>query len=831
MRWARCGCGWWSIPARLMSGTVITSVRPSTDVRAFLASAHGGQILVSLTSAELLRDVLPEEVSLRDLGEHRLRDLARPERVFQLLHTDLPASFPSIRSLDAYAHNLPVQVTSFVGRRQDLAAVAELVPKTRLLTLTGVGGSGKTRLALQAGAEFVSVFRDGVWLTELGPLDDGALIVTETAANLGVERLPGRSMQDSLIEYLRSRHTLLLLDNCEHVLDATVHFLDALLRACPRLQVLATSREALGMAGEVLYRVPSLSVPRPGEETDLAALDEHEAVRLFVERAAAARPGFSLNSDNGAAVAVISRRLDGIPLAIELAASRVRAMSPDQLAARLDDRFALLTGGSRAALPRQQTLAAAMDWSYELLEGPEQTLLGRLSVFRGGFSMEAAEEVGAGGEVNRFEVFELLSRLVDKSLVVAEERGDEMRYRLFETVRSYARTKLDAAPDGPEAAVRHAGFYLRMAEEAAAEMLGPAEAAWLKRLEADQDNLRAAIEWALDAGEAETALQFSWALMTYWVARGFSQEGLRLVDRALQSGQETDPLIRARGLEVSAMLIRIYGDTVRASLLLEESERVFAELGAHHDQAIALLRIASTTSARGDHQRAAGLYARAAAMLEEAGDRWGLAGCLEGQGQIALDGGDLEGARALFAESLEVRRKLNHPRSIAQSLVALGSIALAEGEYEQAGGLLEEALALFKDVGSKYQMASTTMSLGQVECIHGDLDWADSLLTEATGLAVEASGSSMASSLLGSWALLARRRGSLAQAIGLWAAEDAHHRALGLQRDVLFRRLHETELQALEAGVPADEYQQAWDSGASLGWVAAIEQWSLSTAE
>ena len=314
-----------------------------------LGSAHGGQILVSLAAAELLRDVLPDEVSLRDLGEHRLRDLARPERVFQLLHADLPASFPSIRSLDAYAHNLPVQVTSFVGRHRELDAVGELIPQTRLLTLTGVGGSGKTRLALQVAAEVVSVFRDGVWLTELGPLDDGALIAMEVAATLGVERLPGRSMQESLIEYLRSRHVLLILDNCEHMLDAAVHLVDGLLRACPRLQVLATSREALGMAGEVLYRVPSLSVPGPGEESDLFALQEHEAVRLFVERAAAVRPGFSLNAGNSGAVAVISRRLDGIPLAIELAASRVRAMSPDQLAARLDDRFALLTGGSRAA--------------------------------------------------------------------------------------------------------------------------------------------------------------------------------------------------------------------------------------------------------------------------------------------------------------------------------------------------------------------------------------------------------------------------------------------------------------------------------------------------
>ena len=289
-----------------------------------LAAAHGGQILVSLTTAELIRDGLAEGTGLRDLGEHRLRDLARPERVYQLIHPDLPTSFPSIRSLDSYSHNLPVQVTSFVGRYRDLQAVGRLIPDTRLLTLTGVGGAGKTRLALQVAAELISEFRDGVWLTELGPVGDGAVIAAEVAATLGVEQLPGRTMQQSLIEYLQSRHILLVMDNCEHVLDAVAQLLDSVLKSCPRLQVLATSREALGIAGEVLYRVPSLSVPSAGEESDLTALDEHEAVRLFVDRAAAVRPGFALTPANAGAVADISRRLDGIPLAIELAAARLR---------------------------------------------------------------------------------------------------------------------------------------------------------------------------------------------------------------------------------------------------------------------------------------------------------------------------------------------------------------------------------------------------------------------------------------------------------------------------------------------------------------------------
>jgi predicted ATPase/class 3 adenylate cyclase len=789
-----------------------------------LAAGHGGQVLVSLTTGELVRDLLGEKTDLRDLGEHRLRDLARPERVFQLLHSDLPASFPSIRSLDAYAHNLPVQVTSFIGRKRDLEAVAELMPHTRLLTLTGVGGSGKTRLALQAAAELISVFRDGVWLVELGSLRDGGLISIEVAAALGVEQLRGSDMQDSLIEYLRNRHILLILDNCEHLIDATVGLLGALLRSCPQLQVMVTSREALGMAGEVLYLVPSLSVPPESGDMDLAVLDEHESVRLFVDRAAAVRPGFSLTAANSRAVADISRRLDGIPLAIELAASRIRAMSAEQLADRLDDRFALLTGGSRSALPRQQTLEAAMDWSYELLTDPEQHLLQRLSVFRGGFSMEAAEHVGAAGAAGRFDALDLLSRLVDKSLVVAEERGDEMRYRLFETVRTYARAKLEAGEDLHLTAARHAEYHLALAEKAETWMRGPRETTWLRRLETEHDNLRASIEWALEQGQGEMALRFSWALLTYWVSRGFAQEGLRLVDRSLHLADGVDPLVRARGMEAASMLYVIDGDIARAARMLGESEDTFAALNADHDQGLALLRMAAIATAQGDHDRAGDLYARALLILEEAGDRWGVASCLEGQGDLALNNGDLEAARAVFAQSLELRRRFNHPRSVAQSLVALGSIELAEAEYEQAGELLEEALALFKGVGSKHQMISATMQLGQVESVQGDLDWAYSLLAEATRLAIESGGGSPAPSLLGSWALLARRRDRLERAVRLWAAEATHLESLGVQREMFLGRLYEAEIDAIRNALPVEAYEEAWAAGASLGWLEAIEQ-------
>jgi non-specific serine/threonine protein kinase len=499
-------------------------------------------------------------------------------------------------------------------------------------------------------------------------------------------------------------------------------------------------------------------------------------------------------------------------------------MSAQQLAERLDDRFALLKGGSRSALPRQQTLEAAMDWSYELLAAPEQQLLQRLSVFRGGFSMEAAEQVGAVGAAGRFDVFHLLTRLVDKSLVAAEERGGEMRYRLTETVRAYARGKLEAGDDEQYTAERHAAYFLELAEQAESRMRGPLEATWLRKLESEHDNLRASLDWLLEQRQGEKALRFAWALLTYWVARGFSQEGLRVVERALAFGEAVDPLTRARGMEAASMLLIIQGDTPRAVLLLAESERIFDTIEARHDQGLTLLRMASVATTQGDYDRASELYARTLPMLEAVDDLWGVANCLEGQGDIALNDGDLETARKVYAQSLELRRSLNHPRSIAQSLVALGSIALAAGEYEQAGELLEEALALFKDVGSKHQVTATTMLLGQVESIHGDLDWAFSLLTDATRLAIEATGNSMAPSFLGSWALLARRREKFERAVRLWAAEASHLETLAVQRDLLLERLQKAEIDALSTALSVEEYERAWNSGSVMGWLEAIER-------
>ncbi len=425
-------------------------------VARMFSAGHGGQTILSLATYELVRDHLPSGAALRDLGEHRLKDLTRPEHIFQLLAPDLPADFPPLKTLDAWPNNLPVQLTSFVGREKEMAEIkqqlAPLVPsgrggggegRVRLLTLTGPGGTGKTRLSLQTAADLLDAFANGVWLVELAPLADPALVPQTVATALGVREQQGRPVQATLTDYLREKKLLLILDNCEHLVEACASLADALLHACPGLKILASSREALGIAGEAPYRVPSLAIPDPRHLPPLETLTQYEAVRLFIERATTALPAFTVTNDNAPALAQICHRLDGIPLALELAAARVKLLRVEQIAARLDDRFRLLTGGSRTALPRQQTLRALIDWSYDLLSEPERALLQRLAVFAGGWTLEAAEAVcseqkavGSGQKAEDktlpsafrilpsafrilpSDVLDLLSRLVDKSVMV-----------------------------------------------------------------------------------------------------------------------------------------------------------------------------------------------------------------------------------------------------------------------------------------------------------------------------------------------------------------------------------------------------------------------------
>ncbi|HEU4797445.1 MAG TPA: adenylate/guanylate cyclase domain-containing protein, partial [bacterium] len=478
-------------PARSQIGYVGSDVHRAARIR---DAAHGGQIILSEAVQALVGHNLPAGVSLRDLGSHRLKDLTKPIQLFQVVASGLEADFPPLRSLSVLGHNLRIQLTSFVGREREIREVKALLPGARLFTLTGIGGVGKTRMAMQVAAEVLGEFPDGIWVVELGRISNPSLVPHSVASAVGaLEEQGGRPLTDTLVDFLQSRTMLLILDNCEHLLTECANLALGLLRACRSLRILATSLGPLGVPGEFTYPVSSLALS--GE-----AGSQSEAVRLFIDRASSTRPGLELRTESLAAIVEICRRLDGIPLAIELAAALVKVLAPEQILERLVDRFRLLTGGRRLDLPQHQTLRAVMDWAYHLLAPDEQVLLRRLAAFAGSFPLEAAESACAGDEVNESNVVELLTRLVDKSLVATEEHPGTVRYHLLETVREYGREKLRDAGEFATIHTRHRDWYLALAERAAPEILsGPHQRDWLERVDVEHDNLRAALEWIHEA--------------------------------------------------------------------------------------------------------------------------------------------------------------------------------------------------------------------------------------------------------------------------------------------------------------------------------------------
>jgi predicted ATPase/DNA-binding CsgD family transcriptional regulator len=659
-------------------------------------------------------------------------------------------------------HNLPAQVSSFIGREAELAEVRGLVAESRLVTLTGAGGAGKTRLGLQVAAALADGTGDGVWFADLAPLGDPGLVAATVADVLGVRQEPGRPVADALVEAVGGRSLLVVLDNCEHVIGACAKLADGLLRGCPHLALLATSREPLGIGGEYVHRVPSMGVPADGADPE--AIRATEAVRLLADRAAA--QGVPLAGDERTAQVAgrICRRLDGMPLAIELAAARLRGMPAAELEARLDERFALLTGGPRAGLPRQQTLRAMVDWSWELLTGAERAVLARLSVFAGGFGLAAAEAVASGPEVSPSEVLEHLGALVDKSLVQFDRTGaDPARYRLLETVRQYAAGRLDAlGPAAAEAArLAHRDYYLALAEAAAPQLVGPDQAGWLDRLDAELGNLRAAIAFSLTQPDPEPGLRLASSLRVYWRARGHAAEGAEALRALLEvPAARGATLVRARALAVAARLLQQTGGYAIADDYCEEALAIARSAGDDHlvaellrIRAVILLRQgqpgaalpviesglglahhlgepyltarllsarAYATNAQGDPAGAARDAAESARLFRQAGDRLGVGQMLGNLGYYELSAGDLEAARRDLAESHDIARPLNDRYSIVHTTFNLALAEYLGGSPDAAGALFAESLDLARRTGMRAMMAYALIGLALAG--HGGTD-------------------------------------------------------------------------------------------------------------
>ena len=737
-------------------------------VQRIMSVAYGGQVLLSNPSAELLHNELPKEISLRDMKEHRLKGLPDPERLWQVIAPNLQEDFPPLQSLKEIPNNLPVQLTSFIGREREVEQIKKRLEKNRLVTLTGSGGVGKTRLSIQVASEVLDEYPNGVWLVELAPVIDPALVTQTVCSTLDVTPQGKIAALNVLTDYLHSKKLLLVMDNCEHLIDACAQLSEILLLTCHDLRILASSREALGIEGENPYRVPSLSLA--DSHSDLKTIGQCEAVQLFVERTKTILPGYALTELNAPTIAQICQRLDGIALAIELAASCVKILKVEQIRERLDDAFRLLTGGSRTALPRQQTLRGTIDWSYNLLSVEERIVLQSLSVFVGGWTLDAAESV-----CDNDNMLDLLTRLVDKSLVAVDlEHIYEPRYYLLETIRQYAREKLAESGEGERIRAKHLDYFLKLAQRAEPELYGAGQIEWSQRLEDEYENTWAALEWSLLNNPAR-AQQLAAALWWSWELNGHLREGYEWLEKMLAVNPEEKTIIRAKLLtgagwltsmlglgeqigktycEASIVLFRELGDEQSTALslfvlsalavshsdyaqalaLTEKSRELFRKAGNKWGVRSAFLQLGGIVRAQENFEQAQKSYEESLLLAKEIGDQEGLGVALLSIGTIAEKQGDDERAIELYEEALRIEKVVRHKIAISWALVALGMIHIRRGDYAKAEALFDENIEISRKTGKQADIAYSLQALGMIACYQGNYPKARSLYTESLRL-------------------------------------------------------------------------------------------------
>ena len=735
------------------------------------AIAHGGQTVLSQTTHDLVVDRLPAGASFDDMGVHRLRDLSRPEHVFRLGHPDLTVNPAPLVSLDAVPNNLPVQLSSFIGRERDIEFVSALLRSNRIVTLLGTGGCGKTLLSLQLGAAAMDGFADGIWFVELAPIDDPDLVPQAVATAMGLREQPGKAMLETLEAALLKRTALIVLDNCEHVVAAAARLASSLLSKCPNLSMLATTREQLGVPGEVTFTVPSLSIPGDRPTGESSALAGFEAVELFVDRAVKARPGFVLASDNAAAVIEICRRLDGIPLALELAAARTRVLSPQQICDGLADRFRLLTTGARTLMPRQQTLRASVDWSYALLSEVERAALRRMSIFAGSFDLDAAEEVVGDTTIAAPDVLDLLGSLVDKSLVLTDEHGASVRYRMLETIRHYGAERLDESGERLDVARRHRDHYRTLVSRAAAEAEGPDQAAWSLRVRLELDNVRAALQSALDNDDGAALIELTCGAGNTWTIVGRSSEHRRWLTDAIARAPEASPF-RASALYQLGITDMFAGDIAAAVRRLGESIPLYQSLGDETGALWARSELAWCVAFEDGIAAARPLYEAGIVLAQAAGAAGARFSMEYGLAQYLGWAGHLDEARVRFSEMLARPAPVEHFGEWAR--VGLAMCVTMLGEVAEAGPLVDAAIRYGRDADDMMVFVPATSALGALRIWSGNVAGARPSLEESLNISSTMDAFNMA------WALHWMSLLALAEdepATALAAIDDAVNRA------------------------------------------------------
>jgi predicted ATPase/class 3 adenylate cyclase len=828
-----------------------------------MSAAHGTQVLLSQATRDLVVSELPAEVSLRDLGEYRLKDIAGFTRLFQLVIPGLPAEFPppSAPNLHRPLRSIPALSTSFVGREQDIIAICAQLRRreTRLLTLFGTAGVGKTRLALQVATELIGQFEDGICFVALEQLNNTDEVIIAIAQEVGVQPEKGRSLLKQVKETLHGQSILLVLDNFEQVLSARVEVAD-LLASCPELKVLVTSRVVLHLRAEQLFEVSPLSFPSPGDPVDVKALSHYASIALFVQRAQAVAPDFQLTVVNAAAVTGICTRLDGIPLAIELAAARIRHFSPHILLAQLEKGLSVLYGKAQDVPARQRTLRGAIGWSYDLLEPEEQSVFRRLAVFANGATLVAAEQVcTAAGAING-NLLEAMEELVDKSMLQQQDRGDsEIRFWLLQTLREFGVECLSEAGELEITQAAHAAYFLSLVEQIAPMLFGAEQADWLDQLDREYENVRVALEWILEGTgtevrRAEQALRLCVALMTFWEIRGYIREGLAFMERALVLGKDAAPSMRAQALHYAGFLSLMQDDNMRAEELLRESQLLFRESGDKLGMAN-ILRLQGNLSmmkksykiARrlleeslniyqtlGDIRRAASTrdalaqvaiaqcdYRKAFVLLEVnlasykmRSERYGTAYPLFHMAHILfLSREDRTKARELAEESLALFRAVGNRRFIASVLILLGEILLVEGEDDRARSVLEESLTIFKVIGERSGIAAALMSLARVLAYQGEHETAQCFYQESWNLVQAIGDRELAAACLESYGELLVAQGETRLAVQLWGIASTVRAAIVAPMPPVYRSDYIKSVSAARESLSEEAFQEAWTDG------------------
>jgi len=799
-----------------------------------MSAGHGGQILISDVVAQVVREHLSAGVSLLDLGEHNLKGLSRAERIFQLVMADLQKEFPALNSIPTATNNLPTQLTSFIGREKEIREAKQKLLDARLLALIGPGGTGKTRLSIQLGTEMLPNFADGVWFIELAPLADPALILQTVASVLGVRAQAGMPLMHIVTDFLRAKNLLLIFDNCEHLVEASAQLVDVFLHNAPQVKIIASSREALGINGETVFRVPSLGLP--SAQGGASKMLGFESVQLFVERASAANPKFHLTDENASFVAQICSRLDGIPLALELAASRVSAFTPEQIAKRLDDRFKLLTGGSRTALPRQQTLRALIDWSYDILSQPECMLLKRLSVFAGGWIFEAAETM-----FNNMDVLELLPQLVNKSLVVMDDEGEEPRYRLLETIRQYARDKLMESGEALEIRNRHLDYHVRLAEEAEKYLYSSTAGTWVNRLEAEYDNLRAAIEWGMD-NDVMAVLRMAGALPNFWFRRGYESEGIRWIHEALERekslpevtgdpsiakhlGQERERLaIIAKSWQSVSFMAFSQGDMLNASEAAATCAGYARQLGDKKLLATVLTFEAASKMMSGRFNDVDSIMQEALSVVDESNDPYAI-GMTYGMlgSRMIMAGKDNEEAKALVAKGLAALKGNENRFGHTMILFASAMGTRFNGRFEEARAGFAPLVPIFQDMGDHHRSNMIRSEMAHMERLEDRHEKAAQMYRETILEWKRLGHRAAVANQFECFAFIARAHEQPERALRLLGAAEALRELIHIDMSDMERVEYEREVNDLKTNMDGKMFASLWEEGRSMTMEQAIE--------